>query len=33
MDLNVHMYQMSKAMKTQLYLDNLTMIFNPQALF
>lgn len=33
MDLNVRLYQMSKTMKTQLYIDNLTMIFNPQALF
>ena len=33
MDLNVQFYKMSKHMKTQLYLDNLTTIFNPQALF
>ena len=33
MDLNVQLYQMSKSMKTQLYIDNLTAIFNPQALF
>ena len=33
MDLNVQFYRMSKQMKTQLYLDNLTSIFNPQALF
>lgn len=33
MELNVGLYKMSQAMKTQLYLDNLTMIFNPQALF
>lgn len=33
MDLNVQFYRMSKQMKTQLYLDNLTIIFNPQALF
>lgn len=33
MDLNVQFYKMSKQMKTQLYLDNLTTIFNPQALF
>jgi len=33
MDLNVQFYRMSKQMKTQLYLDNLTTIFNPQALF
>lgn len=33
MDLNVQFYKMSKLMKTQLYLDNLTTIFNPQALF
>ena len=33
MDLNVQFYRMSKQLKTQLYLDNLTTIFNPQALF
>lgn len=33
MDLNVQFYKMSNQMKTQLYLDNLTTIFNPQALF
>lgn len=33
MDLNVQFYRMSKQMKTQLYLDNLTTIFNPKALF
>ncbi len=33
MDLNVGFHKMSKQMKTQLYLDNLTTIFNPQALF
>lgn len=33
MDLNVQFYRMSKQMKTQFYLDNLTTIFNPQALF
>lgn len=33
MDLNVKLYQMSKSMKTQLYIDNLTAIFNPRALF
>lgn len=33
MDLNVPFYKMSDAMKTQVYLDNLTVIFNPQALF
>ena len=31
MDLNVQLYQMSKSMRTQLYIDNLTAIFNPQA--
>ena len=33
MNLNVQLSQMSKAMKTQLYMDNLAMIFNPQAIF
>lgn len=33
MDLNVPFYKMSDAMKKQVYLDNLTVIFNPQALF
>ena len=33
MDLNVGFHKMSKQMKTQLYLENLTTIFNPQALF
>ena len=33
MDFNVRFDRMSKAMKTQLFIDNLTMIFNPQALF
>jgi alpha-glucosidase len=33
MDLNVHFHKMSKRMRMQLYLDNLTTIFNPQALF
>lgn len=33
MDLDVRFHKMSKQMKTQLYLDNLTTIFNPQALF
>ncbi|MDO4166805.1 MAG: glycoside hydrolase family 13 protein [Eubacteriales bacterium] len=33
MDLNVPFHKMSKALKTQVYLDNLTVIFNPQALF
>ena len=33
MDINIPFYKMSKAQKTQLYLDNLTVIFNPQALF
>lgn len=33
MDLNVPYYKMSNALKTQVYLDNLTVIFNPQALF
>lgn len=33
MDLNVRLQQMSRSMKTQFYLENLTMIFNPQALF
>lgn len=33
MDLNVPFYKMSDAMKTQVYLENLTVIFNPQALF
>ncbi len=33
MDLDVRFHKMSKMMKTQLYLDNLTTIFDPQALF
>ncbi len=33
MNLNMQWHQMSKSMKTQVYLDNLTVIFNPQALF
>ena len=33
MDINISFYKMSKAQKTQLYMDNLTVIFNPQALF
>ncbi len=33
MDLNVRFAKMTKAMKTQLFIDNLTTIFNPQALF
>ena len=33
MDINIPFYKMSKAQKTQLYMDNLTVIFNPQALF
>lgn len=33
MDINIPFYKMSKAQKTQLYMDNLTGIFNPQALF
>lgn len=33
MELDVKFSKMSKAMKTQLYIDNLTTIFNPQALF
>ena len=33
MDLNMRLHQMSSAMKTQLYIENLTSIFNPQALF
>lgn len=33
MDFNVRFDKMTKAMKTQLFIDNLTMIFNPQALF
>ena len=33
MDLNVRLAKMTKAMKTQLFIDNLTTIFNPQALF
>ena len=32
MDINIPFYKMSKAQKTQLYMDNLTVIFNPQAL-
>lgn len=33
MDFDVRFHKMTKQMKTQLYLDNLTTIFNPQALF
>ena len=33
MDINIPFYKMSKAQKTQLYMDNLTVIFNTQALF
>lgn len=33
MDLNMNLYQMSDVMKIQLYIENLTTIFNPQALF
>ena len=33
MDMNVRLAKMTKAMKTQLFIDNLTTIFNPQALF
>lgn len=33
MDINIPFYKMSKAQKTQLYMDNLTVIFKPQALF
>ena len=33
MDLNVRLAKMTKAMKTQLFIDNLTTIFNLQALF
>lgn len=33
MELNVSFHKMTKLMKTQLYIDNLTTIFNPQALF
>lgn len=33
MELNVRLAQMSKPLKTQFYIDNLAMIFNPQALF
>lgn len=33
MDLMFPFQKMSKALKTQVYLDNLTVIFNPQALF
>ena len=33
MELNVGFHKMSKQMKTQLYIDNLTTIFTPQALF
>ncbi len=33
MDINIPFYKMSKAQKPQLYMDNLTVIFNPQALF
>ena len=33
MDINIPFYKMSKAQKTQLYMENLTEIFNPQALF
>ena len=32
MDLNVQFYKISKQMKTQMYLDNLTTIFNQQVL-
>ena len=31
--MDIPFYKMSKAQKTQLYMDNLTVIFNPQALF
>ena len=33
MDINIPFYKMSKAQKTQLYMDNLAVIFTPQALF
>ena len=33
MELNIRLNQMSKSLKTQFYIDNLAMIFNPQALF
>ena len=33
MDFNVDLHQMSNVMKTQFFIENLTMIFNPQALF
>lgn len=33
MELNMQWHQMSNSMKTQVYIDNLTVIFNPQALF
>ena len=33
MDINIPFYKCLKAQKTQLYMDNLTVIFNPQALF
>lgn len=33
MDMNIPFYKLSKAQRTQLYMDNLTTIFNPQALF
>lgn len=33
MDISVRLSQMSKALRTQFYIDNLAMIFNPQALF
>ena len=33
MDISVRFNKMSKNMKTQLFIDNLTMIFDPQALF
>lgn len=33
MDINVPFHKMSKAQQTQLYMDNLTVIFNSQALF
>lgn len=33
MNLNMQWHQMTQSMKTQVYIDNLTVIFNPQALF
>ena len=33
MDIYIPYHKMSKAQRTQLYMDNLTVIFNPQALF